>query len=855
MKKKILFIIVLIFFSTIAQAQLEIVDDFEILPDDSLYWQFVGTKNADSLLSYVNVYYDSINCYENGKSLNLNWSVHNCESWGGFSRIEHWLPGDSIYDFSLYDTLCLKYNILQAANPPEKVHLEFMLYDVSNSIQGEATNIDSLCEVYYSFHYILDQDTGWNELKIPFKPTVIGNGDGFVLTRWFGISGNEQLDLDYIKGFAFNFAVTQDMEVQQVIGNILIDNLSVYTMRERWDFIYNGVGFASNVNLSFQGMPEQAIITSEVSYSNGHSVQWTSSATELNSGLVFTFDSPLNYNLHWSRSPLSFKIKTPMDMGKLKLVISDDDYDGNGPDSVFNSVYILDNLPILPIDPIDLQNSGNWKNIEIPLTCFDRYAGYDIEDSVEYGEMDSSRIWQIKFLIADSNGLGKNIYLDDILLGVIPNQEPPVPIFDVIADTLAYHNTIYWLENHNGINETYNIYFSEFPINSNNIESDSVQLLVENLNEEVSYYQHDLKAPIHDQPVDYYYVISCKNPLGQETISNVNEFVTNKARGIAVINYLSPFNFSADGLLDEWQSFQAFRIFPSEWSGTVAEGTSIDNDQDLSVEAWLACDDNNIYIAFNVTDDSVRIDIPHSPWNNDSPELFIGLYNWINAQHNLPQNGMEPDYHLNFGSQGITLYPNNGFGDTLFHDSQSEDFIFHLKENRGYIIETKISFDYLASLRGDSIYYPQIDDRIALDFSINDVDSDALREGILTYSPDNQNLSWMDVSRWDYTWIKANTTTSSYPEVKKISAFKLFQNYPNPFNPETTISYTLPKTTEVNLSIYDIRGNIVENLVNCTQIAGHYSVTFQGDNLPSGIYLYRINAGNYTDVNRMLLIK
>jgi len=87
------------------------------------------------------------------------------------------------------------------------------------------------------------------------------------------------------------------------------------------------------------------------------------------------------------------------------------------------------------------------------------------------------------------------------------------------------------------------------------------------------------------------------------------------------------------------------------------------------------------------------------------------------------------------------------------------------------------------------------------------------------------------------------------------SEFALEENYPNPFNPETTISYTLPKTAGVELRIYDIKGNIVETLVNCTQNAGRYSVSFQGKNFSSGIYFYKIKADNYNNVKRMLLIK
>jgi Secretion system C-terminal sorting domain len=86
--------------------------------------------------------------------------------------------------------------------------------------------------------------------------------------------------------------------------------------------------------------------------------------------------------------------------------------------------------------------------------------------------------------------------------------------------------------------------------------------------------------------------------------------------------------------------------------------------------------------------------------------------------------------------------------------------------------------------------------------------------------------------------------------------YQLFQNYPNPFNPTTVIYYSVPKQTLVNLKVYDILGREVAALVN-NQIrqAGEYQVTFDASNFPSGIYYYRINAGEYTDVRKMILIK
>lgn len=85
--------------------------------------------------------------------------------------------------------------------------------------------------------------------------------------------------------------------------------------------------------------------------------------------------------------------------------------------------------------------------------------------------------------------------------------------------------------------------------------------------------------------------------------------------------------------------------------------------------------------------------------------------------------------------------------------------------------------------------------------------------------------------------------------------FNLYQNYPNPFNPSTYITYTLPVASNVILRVYDITGKLVGNPVNGKQLAGEYKVNFEGNNLASGVYFYRIEAGSYVNVKKMILLK
>jgi hypothetical protein len=103
-------------------------------------------------------------------------------------------------------------------------------------------------------------------------------------------------------------------------------------------------------------------------------------------------------------------------------------------------------------------------------------------------------------------------------------------------------------------------------------------------------------------------------------------------------------------------------------------------------------------------------------------------------------------------------------------------------------------------------------------------------------------------------------TPIGHDEAPVADRFVLFQNYPNPFNPATTIRYTVPKTTRVTLRIYNLLGQEIRTLINTPQLPGEHSVTWNGaDNsgrkVSSGIYIYRIEAGDYRESRKMVILR
>ncbi len=264
-----------------------------------------------------------------------------------------------------------------------------------------------------------------------------------------------------------------------------------------------------------------------------------------------------------------------------------------------------------------------------------------------------------------------------------------------------------------------------------------------------------------------------------------------------------------------------------------------------------------LYVAFDVVDDIVLAATTGNDYEQDCPDIFIGLYDWRGKRHSAYQRGAKPDYHLRFSRHRIWI-DNGG----VRIDTISANYAWTEKLlSPGYVVEARIPWATLATkLTGNDVVFSPVEGmRIPIDFAINDRDSD-VRNGILVYSTLSNDDSYKAPFYWSYTWIGAKSSPTSVEQISDVAtSFELGQNYPNPFNPSTEIRYSVPTSGPVSLRVYDMMGREVETLVDRTMEAGSYLVTFNADRsaraLATGVYFLRLDAGNHTAIRKMLLVK
>ena len=197
-------------------------------------------------------------------------------------------------------------------------------------------------------------------------------------------------------------------------------------------------------------------------------------------------------------------------------------------------------------------------------------------------------------------------------------------------------------------------------------------------------------------------------------------------------------------------------------------------------------------------------------------------------------------------------------------DSIQYDPDYEITENNwmdGFFVESDVVVDVISETRGIAGAPSVTDKPCAMhrtlpagnkiffasywNIAVNTTQTNYNWLGFTNESPAYQALVWFGITISDVKQVG-----SGVPEV-----YNLSQNYPNPFNPTTTINFSIPKASNVVLKIYDVLGREVATLLNDDRAAGNYEVNFDASKLASGLYVYTINAGDFTSTKKMMLMK
>lgn len=836
MKKVFTSFFVLTWFAFALMGQTHVINDFETYDQtDSVYWGFEVSDNADLALSFTKLSHSAEQVAVGDSSMKVEYSAHNSESWGGYAKFEHFNPdSDATYDFSLFDSISFRIYNASKASITNRVHLRFEMYDVSDAANGNATYDGAETEFYYSFQNALDMDPGWNEYKIGLTMDEAGGvlyDNMFHLNGWAGIKGNYTLDKDKIKGFAFEISVNGAGEGDAVSGTFYIDQIQLFSPGENPVIFFNGRDYAFDVTPGLWGNSAAEVVDGAGYTPETNAIKWTVSGEW--SGYFMGLDKPRNLGYVWDTDSLHIKMKVPAGTGAFRIWFEDAN------DAVGKSYYSF--------DPAVWNWDGEWRVVSLPIA--------ETFTTPDPFYADSSNIKNLVFM-TEAGFSSAEIYFDDVWTGevvidVIPS-DPPTNV-SAVPQTTENYNLVIWADVPGESDESYDVYASSEPITD--ITAAGVYHVAYGVAGDVQSATHYLLSPGESVNLHWYYAVTCTDNFGNVSEPGLSPAsYSNTAKAVGFVSLDVPDNVVVDGDLSEWTSSKVvpFVMDPNNFYITTAHvGGAIDDGDDLTGTLYMAVDSNYLYIAADVIDNEY-VFAGGNWWEQDVVEVFIGLYEHPVNKHTSISRGAEPDYKFVFNENEMWL---DVSGSSPIVNADTSNYFFEDLGGVDYTFEAKISLDSIL-IGKDARFYPEEGMMIPITMTFHDKDLLDGTSGNLGYSPLDKDNAWQTNHVWMHTWIGSESFVSVEEDNSNVAtSFELKNNYPNPFNPSTTIAYSIPAASNVKIEVFNVLGQKVYTAVNAKQDAGNHKVTFNAKDLASGIYFYRLKAGNFSQVKKMMLMK
>ena len=724
-----------------------------------------------------------------------------------------------VWDWSAYDSISFSYYNSIAASEANRIHLRLNLSDYA----GVSDDYAGLGEYYYSFHYILDAEAGWNTVTLPLVRNDSWDGAGFNLTGWAGDTDNGELDTYAIGGFHLEFSIGGGGEGDAVGGTVVLDNFTLTGYKGVDLVIFNGMGTPPGWGNPFQWGGAQMFVTDGGGYIAGtNALTFIQQDAWSGAGFNIAPAVDLASGGEWLSDSISFWMHSEADAPAIRLQLE------SGDDGKVGETF----TPVA---------AGGWNHYMFALKDFTEM------DNTTNFDTSAVTVFQV---LAEGNGVPERIFHFDNFWTGNPDIDVVAPVApgNVGAIPGANFNLVTWTDIDGEEGELYHAYASTSAITD--VGADGVELIASNVIEGAQTATHYLYAPLQNINVSYYYAVVCVDAAGNIGAPGATDApITNEAKGIPTISLNVPSNFAADGNISEWSDSGIMPFVINPTTGGV--WSNVDDDQDLSGTVYLAIDDDYLYFAADVIDDDYHFG-EGNWWDQDALQIFFGLYDWRGPKHTSIKRGDEPDYivYANENTLQLDNPTNSSIG-----NSDQDHYHFEMFDP-DYVVEGKISLDTLSALGGDQRFHPVNGMRIPLDIYFHDNDNGTW-EGNVGYSTIATDQQWNNPGEWSFTWIGDQATilgndneTPVTPEV-----FALFPNYPNPFNPVTNIKFSLPENQKVYLGIYSVTGRLVETLVNENRAAGFHMVQWNAGRYASGVYFYRLDSGTKSMTQKMILLK